>query len=62
MGKTEKYWEGKNKEKKKLLQLENDSKENIKQTKNSNKHISNLINSTSYNSQSDFLNDDSLKD
>ena len=58
MGKTEKYWEGKNKEKKKTLQLENDSKEG---RKDCIKNVSN-INSTSYISHSDFFNDDSLKD
>ena len=60
MGKTEKYW-GKSKEKKRSLQLENDSNENIKQNINLERIASN-INSTSYNSQSDYLNDDSLKD
>ena len=58
LGKTEKYWEGKNKEKKKTLQLENDSKEG---RKDRIKNVSN-INSTSYISHSDFFNDDSLKD
>lgn len=58
LGKTEKYWEGINKEKKKLMKDESKEKE-IKNT--SNKNISNIY-STSYNSQSDFFNEDSLKD
>lgn len=55
LGKTEKYWEGKNKDKKK--KIENEIKETEKTMSLTNKNVSN-INTTSYNSQS-FINEDS---
>lgn len=64
LGKTEKYWEGISKEKKKTLENKSKEKkkllENNKYSKSSQKNISSIINTTTYNS--DLFNDDSFKD
>ena len=62
LGKTEKYWEGNSKEKKKNQTfVENETnKSPLKAPKEKNE--SNNFNSTSNNSQTENINDESLKD